>query len=510
MTARTIVRRQIRGFLLTWTAITLLVAMSTFFAIYLTYSGDAQAQTGDRSGPVSAASGNNQQPSVPAAASLPTGTIPPTFAPAATNTTAPTDEPAADAQTDSLAVAQAATEISEEDSEVVETGSAEGDTAAPQVAAQAAGPTPEPTTPPIEDRSFQVGIQVQTSPDGNIENQDIWTRDVTEKLQLPWIKQQVRWELVEPERGEFSWNTVGIGVRSARRFGRKLMVSVVTAPDWARQPNVDLSKHGPPADPQDYVNFITELLNRFGDDIHAIEIWNEQNLDREWMSTRGLNAAEYVELLRQSYQAIKAINPNIIVISGALSPGGGWTESDGRVSAVDDFSYLDGLIASGILNYTDCVGVHHNGYNIGPNVPWDQVPNDPNATFRGPFDNAHHSWSFYSTLQTYNTKVKSAGGNQPLCITEFGWATTEDLDGTPAGFGFADDNTLEEQAEWTVEALNSMEEWGFVWLAFIWNFNYAPQAGWDPANDNVPYSFIGPDWVHRPVYDAVAEWSTAR
>jgi hypothetical protein len=55
-----------------------------------------------------------------------------------------------------------------------------------------------------------------------------------------------------------------------------------------------------------------------------------------------------------------------------------------------------------------------------------------------------------------------------------------------------------------------MEEWGFVKLAFIWNFNYGPQAGWDTNNDNVPYSFIGPDWQFRPVYDAVIEWQASR
>ena len=75
------------------------------------------------------------------------------------------------------------------------------------------------------------------------------------------------------------------------------------------------------------------------------------------------------------------------------------------------------------------------------------------------------------------------------------------------GFEFANDNTLEEQAEWTIEALNNMQEWGTVWLAFIWNFNYAPQAGWDPSNDNVPYSMIGKDWNFRPVYGSITEWA---
>jgi hypothetical protein len=288
------------------------------------------------------------------------------------------------------------------------------------------------------------------------------------------------------------------------------MLSVVTAPDWAREAGVDVSKHGPPANNADYVNFVSAILERYPGRIHAIEVWNEQNLDREWMSTGGLSAANYVALLRETYTAVKAIDPGVIVISGALSPTGGWTEPDGRVSAVDDFDYLDQLINAGMLNYADCVGAHHNGYNIGPNVEWDSVPNDTTASYRGPFDNKHHSWSFRSTLQTYANKIQLAGGEQKLCVTEFGWASTEDLGGYPAGFEFANDNTLEEQADWIVEAITLMEEWDIVWLAFIWNFNYGPQAGWATDNDNVPYSIIGKDWQFRPAYDAIIQWSQQR
>jgi hypothetical protein len=94
-------------------------------------------------------------------------------------------------------------------------------------------------------------------------------------------------------------------------------------------------------------------------------------------------------------------------------------------------------------------------------------------------------------------------------VTEFGWPVTEDLGGSPAGFEFAQDNTLEEQAQWIPQAMTNMEEWGFVWIAYIWNFNYGPQAGWATDNDNVPYSLIGPEFSFRPAYDAIREWQRA-
>ncbi len=144
------------------------------------------------------------------------------------------------------------------------------------------------------------------------------------------------------------------------------MLSVVTAPDWAREPgNQRLDEVGPPADPQTYANFLITMLYRYPGQIHAIEVWNEMNIDREWASIYGLNAQNYVNLLRAAYTAIKSVDPGIIVISGALSPTG---VNDG-VGAYDDFVYMDMLIQAGLLDTIDCVGAHHNGYNIGPNVP---------------------------------------------------------------------------------------------------------------------------------------------
>ena len=65
---------------------------------------------------------------------------------------------------------------------------------------------------------------------------------------------------------------------------------------------------------------------------------------------------------------------------------------------------------------------------------------------------------------------------------------------------------MTEQAQWTAQAMSNMEDWRFVWLAFIWNFNYGPQAGYAADNDNVPYSLIGPDFTFRPAYDAIRGW----
>jgi hypothetical protein len=456
-------RRQIRSFVLVWTFVTLVMGMATFLAIYFTYRPPNAPQNESN---LSVAMAQNARPVViPSQTPLPV---------TPTNTTEPTIPPTQEA----AVVAQVLP----------------SETPPP--------PSATPTIPPAQDDRFEVGIQVQFSLDFNPKNQDGFYNSVKNQLKMDWVKTQVRWQDFEPEKNNYNWSVLDLVIPSAERFNIKQAISVVAAPAWAREPGADLSKEGPPANIQDYVDFVTKILERYPGRIGAIEVWNEMNIDREWASPQGLSARNYVSLLQATYNAVKAIDPGIIVITGALSPTG----FDDGVGAIDDFRYTDLLIAAGVLNYADCFGAHANGYNLAPDKRWDEGYNDPTAIFRGPFDNPHHSWSFRSTLEGYAQRIRAAGKDTPLCVTEFGWAVSEDLEGYPTGFEFAQDNTLAEQAEWFPLAFDIMEESGFVRLAIVWNFNYAPQAGWSKDNDNVPYSLIGPGYTFRPAYDTIGAW----
>lgn len=471
-------RNQVRNFVLVWTFITLIMGMATFLAIFFTYRPQiefspqvAANNNDDGSGSLVLIASQTPLPATQTPIPLPTDTAIPM----------PTEEDSEAADSEAVAVVQAATEAPEPTNE------------------------PEPTAvPPDEDERFRVGIQVQVPPDLNPDVMNGWYRSVQE-MNLQWVKIQVRWELIEEVQGEFDWEGLDLAMAGARFFGIRPMLSIVTAPDWSREAGISTAQHGPPGDNADYVNFVRAILERYPAQVFGVEVWNEQNISREWTSMQGLNAANYVSLLRDTYNMIQEVSPGTIVISGALSPTG----VDDGIGAIDDFRYMQLMIDAGMLEVTDCVGAHHNGYNIGPNVPFDAVPNDPTATFRGPFDNPHHSWSFRSTLDGYTSRIRNAGFDTKLCITEFGWAVTEDLGGGfPQGFEFANDNTLDEQAEFFVEALDTMSAGDDVWLAFVWNLNYGPQAGWDTSNDNVPYSLIGPE-NFRPAYDAIRDWAGA-
>jgi hypothetical protein len=371
---------------------------------------------------------------------------------------------------------------------------APGDAAATQVLDT---PLPQPTIPPRQDRSFGYGIQSQ------FERNTDPTLGQVEQLGMNWIKQQIRWADLEPVQGSPNWDALDALFTATSKHNIKVLASVVAAPDWARSVTGD-GKVGPPDDPQTFANYISQLIQRYPGMIHAIEVWNEPNLsERGWYTGGTLNAQDYIDLLAPTAQAIREADPNIIIVSAALAPTG---VNDG-VIAIDDFVYTQQMIDVGLLDYVDCVGAHANGINLPPDVAYDAGYNDPTAIFRGPFDNPHHSWSFYSTLRGYHDLIVAAGGDTPVCVTEFGWATLEGMEGEPLrpDFDFAYDNSLEEQADNIVNAFQSMHDWGFVWFAILFNLDYSPKNGGDPKADSTMFSIVMPDGSPRPAFEALRD-----
>ncbi|MDQ7030027.1 MAG: hypothetical protein Q9O62_09760 [Ardenticatenia bacterium] len=272
-----------------------------------------------------------------------------------------------------------------------------------------------------------------------------------------------------------------------------MLFSIVKAPKWARPPGADLSVEGPPADPQTYANFVRAVAARYcGKGVDAIEVWNEQNLHYEW-GNQPLSAAAYMDLLKPAYRAIKEACPSMIVVSGALTPAG----NVGNL-ARDDVEYLQEMYNFGLRQYSDAIGAHPSGYNCPVDADWRTVQ-DPTAKFRGPFDNRHRSWCFRGTMEGYrNVMVANGDANKKIWATEFGWAVGPAVN---QAYGYADDNTYEEQAKWTVQAYQMARNWGWVGGMFLWNLNFKMVA---PGSEQAQWGIVDEFGNPLPTYYALA------
>lgn len=330
---------------------------------------------------------------------------------------------------------------------------------------------------------FGYGIQIDPAADRGAAIND------TRQLGFTWVKFQLPWKDYEGTQGVK--NFPDDIVNDLNGNGLNILVSIVKAPNWARNPAYGFPEEGPPADPATYASYVGEFAKRYCGRVQAVEVWNEQNLHYEW-GNEPLDAGRYVQLLAAAYRSIKANCPQMVVVSGALTPAGN-VNIGGEQKAIDDQQYLKAMYRAGLARYSDAIGVHPSGYNVAPDVGWQQACGfitGQASSFRGACDTPHPSWSFRSTMEGYrNIMVANGDRKKRLWPTEFGWATN--WIGDPR-YAYAQDNTPEEQAAWTVRAFQMMRDWGWVGPAFLWNLNYSSgeQGQWQ-ANG-------------RPVFGALA------
>jgi hypothetical protein len=313
---------------------------------------------------------------------------------------------------------------------------------------------------------------------------NMWQRDKASvgnylaDLGFPWVKQQIRWEFVEPAPGAVSWQEMDGMVSTMNDFGRNLAFSVVTAPGWTR-PNKG-GTNGPPEDFQQFANFLGSIAGRYcGQSLKAIEVWNEQNLRREWEGYP-LDPALYMDLLKRSYASIKAACPGMIVVSGATTPAG---YSD---VAFDDIDYLRGMYQNGLARYSDAVGIHPSGFANPPSVRFSDWES---GSYNAPSHVNHRSFYFLSTLEQSRAVMEQFGDSaKKLWPTEFGWGSTP----SPyAGYEYQARVSEQQQADWISNAFQTMANSGYVGAAFLWSVSY-------DYGEMQTFSVVG-----RPAYDAL-------
>ncbi|MCC6457855.1 MAG: SH3 domain-containing protein [Caldilineaceae bacterium] len=362
----------------------------------------------------------------------------------------------------------------------------------PQAEVQAASAPPVVAAPPpAGGGSFGYGVQAHM-----LGGETGRAMDTTAGMGFNWIKQQVEWRLYAADPGAMGFADLSAIVNEASARGISVLFSVVNAPGWAREPGFDASVGGPPVDPATYAAFVGGMARTFcGTSLKAIEVWNEQNLHYEW-GNKPLDPAEYMRLLAAAYGSIKAECPSMMVISGALTPAG-----SNPPFAMDDFAYLEGMYQNGLANYADGIGAHPSGYNVPASVRFEEACaaiQQSGNSFNGACDTPHHSWSFRSTMEGYRNIMNVYGdSNKRIWPTEFGWAAGGAFD---PRYAYANDNSFEEQAAWTVEAYTMMRDWGWVGPAFLWNLNFRVVAD---GTEKAQWGIVSNDWSPLPVYNAL-------
>lgn len=287
---------------------------------------------------------------------------------------------------------------------------------APAGDGSAAAPTTAPTGgvagnfAPATMSSPDYGAQVFVWWREEIRDRDL---DLMKEAGFNWIKQAFSWESIEGAgRGQLDWSIADKVVTHANERGLKILARLSLDPDvqgfWAGDP---------PANGDAFAEYAGALAARYSCQpgaigcIQAYQVWNEPNLAREWGGKRP-NPAEYVQFLGKAYRAIKAANPNAIVISAGMAPTG----DNSDIAMPDDLFYdqMYQAMGGGSNGYFDALGVHGAGYAAPPEL-------DPAEAASNPRYGGYRFFAFRHVEDIRAIMEKYGDGAKKIVLLEFGW-----------------------------------------------------------------------------------------
>jgi len=360
-----------------------------------------------------------------------------------------------------------------------------------------------PTEPPGQDPGAPSSVPPAASPEYGVvphlmgypesTQRDV---DLIKGASFQWVKLTVPWRSIEAScKGCIDWDELDRVMLILSAAGLKVLARVDHPPAWAR---AIPAENGPPDDPFDYADIVGEMSRRYANGspkgtIHAIQVWNEPNLSREWGGTgvepiiSRRSAVDYMSLLRQSYQEIKQRDPTKIVVSAGLSPTG---TNDG--TAIDDITYLGWLYENDLDQYSDAIGAHGPGYGSSPDAE-----RLSNAAF------AHDSFYFRRLEQVHEVMVRNGDVNKQVWVVEFGW-TTDEVNTDRTFYAVKQ----EQQAEFIVRAFQYAKTNWTPWVGpmFVWNM---PDPTWQKeTNEQWWWSITETNGDPRPAYTAIKDART--
>ncbi|MEO1288315.1 MAG: LysM peptidoglycan-binding domain-containing protein [Chloroflexota bacterium] len=361
--------------------------------------------------------------------------------------------------------------------------------------------TEEATT---EDSADALDVEMMTGIEVFI-GDDVANASLATQLGVDWVKMTVNWADVEPVEGEFDFEALDVAI-DAFDANFDIMLTLTGAPDWARPSSTELAleqpTYGPPDDLATFGTFAEAVAERYVGRVDAYEIWYQPNNRLTWMRTdvqlrsdgfadAGLSDTRYIDLLEVAYNGIKSADSDALVITAGLAPTG----NNDFYNSIDNFVFFEALLEQGASNFSDGFGVHIDGFSNAPDAECcGTAESDPE------FDESYHFF-FGETLNNFREILDRNGGSDlPLWVTRFGWGTTDGASGDGSELPFVSLNTAQDQADYTISALDAGDERGDVGAMILYNLNGCTSGD----TTSCYYSLIDSDGGAREVFNAVA------
>lgn len=293
------------------------------------------------------------------------------------------------------------------------------------------------------------------------------------QMGAPWIVEFFPWAYYHAADGGIAWGRPDMIIGHAHTQGLQVIARIGLTPEWARPPETPLTYLDETAY-ADFADFAAQFAERYHGRVSHMIIGNEPNLSYEW-GYRLTTPTDYANLLKVVYPAIKAANPDMVVLAGALAPT---LEPAGSPWGLNDLEYLAQLYQAGAADYFDGLAVHAYG-----------------LTFPATADPAPDILNFRRVELVRQVMEEYGDANTKIYITETGWNDHPrwTMAVRPA-----------QRIQYTLDAFAYAEEnWPYVEMMALWVFRFpAPTRSFMDY-----YTLVTPEFVTKPIYTAVQEYT---
>jgi hypothetical protein len=312
-----------------------------------------------------------------------------------------------------------------------------------------------------------------------------------------WIRQEFTWEDIEIHgKGDFedrrhdpprsAWDKYDHIVDLAGQYDIQIIARLSNPPAWTRALTDTIGTRAPPDDLRDYGDFVETVVRRYQGRIRYYQLWNEPNIYPEW-GEQQVDPAGYTALLCEGYRRAKAVDPDVVILSGALAQT---IDLSGR--DFNDLLFLQQM------------------YDAGAGDCFDVLTTNAYLLWSAPTDHRMRPLviNYGRTEYIRDVMVRNGDAHKPIWISEM------NSNAVPVGpaaegidaWGAYGQVSLETQAAWAPLAYQRAQaEWPYVGVVNFWFFKPASDA--DVNQAYYYFRMLDPDFSPLPVYDAMKAYA---
>ena len=337
-----------------------------------------------------------------------------------------------------------------------------------------------------DDASAEQAVGVQTHLMwGGVDNADVERQlDKVAESGAGVIRLDVGWASLQPD-GPGQWSDWALNrldniIAEANERDIRVLVTFWQSPCWASSAPAK-KKQGcegawwdrqvqlyAPRYVTDYASALAVLVQRYGDQVDAWEIWSEPNGRASYRARHTVRS--YVRLTKSAYTAAKATDPNTTIVAGALM----WA----------DRGFTRRLYRKGIEGYFDALSIH----------PYSDARSPLDASGEGKYVRG----SFARGVPAVRDLMQRRGDDKPLWLTEFGWSTTSVRDSA----GWLNGVNEDTQARYVTQALEKIQEWDYVDVAIYFKLE---DTSADERDTVANFGLLEDDGSEKRAFEAFKE-----